>query len=253
MAFSCNSVMATTTERRWDMSSLRSSLPSLSSSSTSSPIISIRFPLSHSPSSSSKALRISHSKPKSLLQSFTGLAPLNPIFLSSLSSSGSLWQKDNVLVSCDKEVTGFSRRTRLLRMQEFTGFDHCFTIIDNGGRVYAMRHGRKVPKLNRPPDQRRALIRGLTTQLLKYGRIKTTRARASALRKWVDKMITLAKDGSLHKRRQALGFIYEKQIVHALFAEVPERYGERNGGYTRIIRTLPRRGDNAPMAYIELV
>ncbi|KAE9598868.1 hypothetical protein Lal_00022604 [Lupinus albus] len=223
MAFSCNSVMATSTERRWNMSSLRSSLPSLSSSSTSSPIISIRFPLSHSPSSSSKPLRISHSKPKSLLQSFTGLAPINPIFLSSPSSS------------------------------ELTGFDHCFTIIDNGGRVYAMRHGRKVPKLNRPPDQRRALIRGLTTQLLKYGRIKTTRARASAIRKWVDKMITLAKDGSLHKRRQALGFIYEKQIVHALFAEVPERYGERNGGYTRIIRTLPRRGDNAPMAYIELV
>ncbi|CAL0334773.1 unnamed protein product [Lupinus luteus] len=224
MAFSCNSVMATSTERRWNMSSLRSSLPSLSSSSTPSPIISIRFPLSHSPSSSSsKALRISHNKPKALLQSFTGLAPLNPIFLSSSSSS------------------------------EFTGFDHSFTIIDNGGRVFAMRHGRKVPKLNRPPDQRRALIRGLTTQLLKYGRIKTTRARASAIRKWVDKMITLAKDGSLHKRRQALGFIYEKQIVHALFAEVPERYGERNGGYTRIIRTLPRRGDNAPMAYIELV
>ncbi|KAL0417929.1 UNVERIFIED_CONTAM: 50S ribosomal protein L17, chloroplastic [Sesamum radiatum] len=116
-----------------------------------------------------------------------------------------------------------------------------------------MRHGRKVPKLNRPPDQRRALLRGLTTQLLKYGRIKTTRARASAMRKYVDKMITLAKDGSLHKRRQALGFIYEKQIVHALFAEVPERYGDREGGYTRIIRTLPRRGDNAPMAYIELL
>lgn len=140
-----------------------------------------------------------------------------------------------------------------LHVTEYTGFDHSFTIIDNGGRVYAMRHGRRVPKLNRPPDQRRALIRGLTTQLLKYGRIKTTRARASAIRKYVDKMITLAKDGSLHKRRQALGFIYEKQIVHALFAEVPERYGERNGGYTRIIRTLPRRGDNAPMAYIELV
>ena len=73
------------------------------------------------------------------------------------------------------------------------------------------------------------------------------------VRKYVDKMITLAKDGTLHKRRQALGFIYEKQIVHALFAEVPERYAERNGGYTRIIRTLPRRGDNAPLAYIELV
>ncbi|XP_026459180.1 uncharacterized protein LOC113359817 [Papaver somniferum] len=122
-----------------------------------------------------------------------------------------------------------------------------------GGRVYAMRHGRKVPKLNRPPDQRKALLRALTTQLLKHGRIKTTRARASAMRKFVDKMITLAKDGSLHKRRQALGYIYEKLIVHALFAEVPERYGERNGGYTRIIRTLPRRGDNAPMAYSELV
>ena len=120
-------------------------------------------------------------------------------------------------------------------------------------QVFAMRHGRRVPKLNRPPDQRRALLRGLTTQLLKHGRIRTTKARASAVRKYVDKMITLAKEGTLHKRRQALGFIYEKQIVHALFAEVQDRYGDRNGGYTRIIRTLPRRGDNAPMAYIELV
>ncbi|KAK4376153.1 hypothetical protein RND71_006830 [Anisodus tanguticus] len=134
-----------------------------------------------------------------------------------------------------------------------TSFEHSFTVIDNGGRVFVMRHGRKVPKLNRPPEQSRALLRGLTTQLLKHGRIKTTKARARAVRKYVDKMITMAKDGSLHKRRQALGFIFEKQIVYALFAEVPERYGERNGGYTRIIRTLPRRGDNAPMAYIELV
>uniref|UniRef100_A0A803PW35 Large ribosomal subunit protein bL17c n=2 Tax=Cannabis sativa TaxID=3483 RepID=A0A803PW35_CANSA len=132
-------------------------------------------------------------------------------------------------------------------------FEHRFAMIDNGGRISAMRHGKRIPRLSRPADQRKALLRGLTTQLLKYGRIKTTRARASAMRKYVDKMITLAKDGSLHKRRQALGFIYEKQIVHALFAEVQDRYGERNGGYTRIIRTLPRRGDNAPMAYIELV
>ncbi|KAL2333107.1 hypothetical protein Fmac_014320 [Flemingia macrophylla] len=215
-------VIATTTDAsRWSMASLRSALPSPSPVSSS-----LRFPPSSSSpsssSSSSRKLQISRTKPESLLTSFVGLAPLNPLFLSAPSS-------------------------------EYTGFDHTFTIIDNGGRVYAMRHGKRVPKLNRPPDQRRALIRGLTTQLLKYGRIKTTRARASAIRKYVDKMITLAKDGSLHKRRQALGFIYEKQIVHALFAEVPERYGERNGGYTRIIRTLPRRGDNAPMAYIELV
>ncbi|XP_034698103.1 50S ribosomal protein L17, chloroplastic isoform X2 [Vitis riparia] len=166
-------------------------------------------------------ITLTRPKPIPILPSFTGLAPLSPLL--SLSSP------------------------------ESTSFEHNFTIIDNGGRISAMRHGRRVPKLNRPPDQRRALLRGLTTQLLKYGRIKTTRARASAMRKYVDKMITLAKDGSLHKRRQALGFIYEKQIVHALFAEVPDRYGDRNGGYTRIIRTLPRRGDNAPMAYIELV
>ncbi|WJZ97049.1 hypothetical protein VitviT2T_015683 [Vitis vinifera] len=166
-------------------------------------------------------ITLTRPKPMPILPSFTGLAPLSPLL--SLSSP------------------------------ESTSFEHNFTIIDNGGRISAMRHGRRVPKLNRPPDQRRALLRGLTTQLLKYGRIKTTRARASAMRKYVDKMITLAKDGSLHKRRQALGFIYEKQIVHALFAEVPDRYGDRNGGYTRIIRTLPRRGDNAPMAYIELV
>lgn len=143
--------------------------------------------------------------------------------------------------------------TKTMCLADSTSFEHCFTLIDNGGRFFAMRHGRRVPKLNRPPDQRRALLRSLTTQLLKHGRIKTTRARASAMRKYVDKMVTLAKDGSLHKRRQALGFIYEKEIVHALFAEVEERYGDRNGGYTRIIRTLPRRGDNAPMAYIELV
>ncbi|KAK7305577.1 hypothetical protein VNO77_43483 [Canavalia gladiata] len=208
-------VMATSSGSKWSMASLRSALPSHSPSTVSS---SLHFPML-SPSSSKK-LRISTTKPKSLLTPFTGLAPINPLRLSSPSSSS-----------------------------ESTGFNHPFPVF----RIYAMRHGRRVPKLNRPPDQRRALIRGLTTQLLKYGRIKTTRARASAIRKYVDKMITLAKDGSLHKRRQALGFIYEKQIVHALFAEVPERYGERNGGYTRIIRTLPRRGDNAPMAYIELV
>ncbi|XVF42822.1 hypothetical protein PTKIN_Ptkin01aG0396100 [Pterospermum kingtungense] len=180
-------------------------------------------PLTPTASSIKLPCRGRRSPPKcpQLVRSFSALSPVNPL-----------------------HFLGFS---------DLNSFGHSFTIIDNGCRFYAMRHGRRVPKLNRPPDQRRALLRGLTTQLLKHGRIKTTRARASAMRKYVDKMITLAKDGSLHKRRQALGFIYEKQIVHALFAEVPDRYGDRNGGYTRIIRTLPRRGDNAPMAYIELV
>ena len=125
--------------------------------------------------------------------------------------------------------------------------------ISNGAKWFAMRHGRKIHRLGRPADQRRALLRGLTTEILRHGRIKTTRARATAMRKYVDHMITLAKGGSLHQRRQALGFLYDKQLVHSLFAEVPERYGERNGGYTRIIRTMPRKGDNAPMAFIELV
>lgn len=116
-----------------------------------------------------------------------------------------------------------------------------------------MRHGRRVPRLSKPADQRKALLRALTTALLRYGRITTTKARAKAVRSEVDHMITLAKDGSLHARRQALGYIYDKQLVHALFAEAPERYGSRSGGYTRIIRTVPRRGDAAEMAIIELV
>ncbi|CAI5984909.1 unnamed protein product [Closterium sp. NIES-65] len=123
----------------------------------------------------------------------------------------------------------------------------------NGSRVFAMRHGRRIARLGRPADQRKALLRGLTTELLRHGRIKTTAARAKAMRKFVDHMITLAKGGSLHERRQALGFVYDKTLVHAIFSDAPERYAEREGGYTRIIRTMPRRGDNAPMCFIELV
>lgn len=119
--------------------------------------------------------------------------------------------------------------------------------------IEAMRHGKRVPKLNKPADQRKALLRALTTELIRHGRIKTTHARARAVRKHADHMITLAKDGSLHARRQAMGYIYDKQLVHALFEQAPERYGERNGGYTRVLRTMPRQGDNAPMGIIELV
>ncbi|MEB3343557.1 50S ribosomal protein L17 [Okeania sp.] len=116
-----------------------------------------------------------------------------------------------------------------------------------------MRHSRRVPQLGKPADQRRALLRSLATQLIRHGRITTTKARAKAVQSEVERMITLAKDGSLAARRRALGYLYDKQLVHTLFAQVEDRYGSRNGGYTRILRTVPRRGDNAEMAIIELI
>lgn len=116
-----------------------------------------------------------------------------------------------------------------------------------------MRHRCRVPKLGRPADQRKALLRSLTTELIRHGRITTTKARAKAVRAELERMITLAKEGSLAARRRALGYLYDKELVRALFAQAPERYGNRDGGYTRIIRTVPRRGDNAEMAIIELV
>ncbi len=119
--------------------------------------------------------------------------------------------------------------------------------------IEAMRHGKRFAKLNKPADQRKALLRALTTELIRHGRIKTTHARARAVRKHADHMITLAKNGSLHARRQALAYVYDKQLVHALFDQAPERYGDTNGGYTRVLRTVPRRGDNAPMGIVELV
>ncbi|HSM83044.1 MAG TPA: 50S ribosomal protein L17 [Nodosilinea sp.] len=115
-----------------------------------------------------------------------------------------------------------------------------------------MRHRCRVHHLGKPADQRKALLRALTTELIRHGRITTTKARAKAVREEADRMITLAKDGSLSARRQAMGYIYDKQLVHALFSQAGERYGARNGGYTRIVRTIRRRGDNSEMAIIEL-
>lgn len=116
-----------------------------------------------------------------------------------------------------------------------------------------MRHRCKTPKLGKPADARRALLRSLATELIKHGRITTTLTRAKAVRTEAEKMITLAKDGSLASRRQALGYLYDKDIVHSLFEGVQAQYGSRNGGYTRIVRTVNRRGDNSKMAIIELV
>lgn len=115
-----------------------------------------------------------------------------------------------------------------------------------------MRHGCRVPQLGKPADQRKALLRALTTELIRHGRITTTKIRAKAVRSEAEKMISLAKDGSLAARRQAMGYIYDKKLVHALFEQAGERYGDRQGGYTRILRTVNRRGDNAEMAIIEL-
>jgi large subunit ribosomal protein L17 len=116
-----------------------------------------------------------------------------------------------------------------------------------------MRHRCKVALLGRPADQRKALLRALATELIRHGTIKTTKARAKAVRKEVEQMITLAKDGSLAARRRALGYLYDKKLVHSLFISAKDRYANRNGGYTRIARTIRRRGDNAEMAIIELV
>jgi large subunit ribosomal protein L17 len=116
-----------------------------------------------------------------------------------------------------------------------------------------MRHRCRVNQLGKPADQRKALLRALTTELIRHGRITTTKIRAQAVRSEADRMITLAKEGSLAARRQAMGYIYDKQLVHALFEQADKRYSDRQGGYTRIIRTIRRRGDNAEMAIIELV
>jgi large subunit ribosomal protein L17 len=117
-----------------------------------------------------------------------------------------------------------------------------------------MRHANRLNRLGRPADQRKALVRSLVTEVLRHGRITTTKTKAKAIRKYVDKMIGLAKDGSLHARRQAAAFIYDEDIVASLFSEAPARYADRACGYCRVV-TEPRlrRGDAAEMAAIELV
>lgn len=148
-----------------------------------------------------------------------------------------------------------------------------------------MRHQCKRHHLSRPADQRKALLRTLATSLFSYGEIKITMPRAKALKPYAEKLISLGKRGDLHARRQAVGFIYdqtiegvvcsdcktfkpssadekkcecggkatEKTILRKLFSEIAPNYSERDGGYIRILRMPPRRGDNAEMALIQLV
>ena len=108
-------------------------------------------------------------------------------------------------------------------------------------------------KLGRPSDQRRAMLRAMTTYLLENGKIETTFYRAKEVQPVVEKMITLAKTNTLASRRKALSYVTKEDVVYKLFNEIGPKYADRNGGYTRVVRTGPRRGDAAEMAIIELV
>ncbi|OMB90478.1 50S ribosomal protein L17 [Mycobacterium colombiense] len=111
----------------------------------------------------------------------------------------------------------------------------------------------KGPRLGGSSSHQKALLANLATSLFEHGRIKTTEPKARALRPYAEKLITHAKKGALHNRREVLKKIRDKDVVHALFAEIGPFYADRNGGYTRIIKVEPRKGDNAPMVVIELV
>jgi large subunit ribosomal protein L17 len=116
-----------------------------------------------------------------------------------------------------------------------------------------MRHRKAGRRLGRNSSHLQATMRNMVTALLEHERIVTTTPKAKELRKLADKMITLGKRGDLHARRQALAVIQSKEVVAKLFTKLRDEYMDRNGGYTRIIRTGNRNGDAAPMAIIELV
>lgn len=111
----------------------------------------------------------------------------------------------------------------------------------------------KNRKLGRPSDQRRAMLRAMTTYLLENGQIKTTYARAKEVAPIAEKMITLAKKNDLAAYRQALAFITKEDVAKKLFDQIGPKYATRDGGYTRVVRIGPRRGDAAEMAIVQLV
>ncbi|MCJ7576232.1 MAG: 50S ribosomal protein L17 [Dehalococcoidia bacterium] len=116
-----------------------------------------------------------------------------------------------------------------------------------------MRHKVAGRNLSRSTEHRWALYRNQVTALLDHEKITTTEAKAREVRGLAEKMITLAKDGSLASRREALAFITEKKVVNKLFAEIGPSYADRRGGYTRLLKLGPRPGDSAPMVQVELV
>jgi len=116
-----------------------------------------------------------------------------------------------------------------------------------------MRHHRAGKKLGRDSAHRKALYANLAGSLIEHGRIKTTEAKAKAVRPFAEQMITLGKRGDLHARRLALAELRSQDVVHQLFADVAPRFADRPGGYTRIVKLGPRNGDAAEMVYLELV
>ena len=116
-----------------------------------------------------------------------------------------------------------------------------------------MRHRQSGRKLNRTSSHRKSLFKNMAQALLKHEQIVTTLPKAKELKRVVEKLITLGKKGNLHSRRLAFNQIRDKEMVSKLFDNLAKRYSDRNGGYTRIVRTVARKGDNAQMAIIELV
>ena len=116
-----------------------------------------------------------------------------------------------------------------------------------------MPRPRKGPRLGGGPEHERLLLSGLAAQLFQHERIRTTEAKAKALRPLAEHLITFAKRGDVHARRQVLKTVPDRDVVHKLFAEIGPRYAERNGGYTRILKLAQRKGDGASMALIELL
>jgi len=116
-----------------------------------------------------------------------------------------------------------------------------------------MRHLKAGRRLSRTTEHRQAMLRNLVTALLDKERVETTRAKAKEVRRWAEQIITLAKRGDLHARRQSLALVRSKKVVAKLFGELRERYLERPGGYTRIIPLGLRLGDGAPLSIIEMV
>ena len=116
-----------------------------------------------------------------------------------------------------------------------------------------MRHKKAGKQLSRNTGHRRALLRNIVTSLFKYEQIVTTDAKAKSLRPIAEKMITLAKRGDLHARRQALSYLQDKAVTHKLFGELKDRYLDKQGGYIRIVKKGVRKGDGAPISIVQLI